>query len=166
MIQLFAILIGAGFTIIGLLFVDYGLPRTTTLVCERFQVQLITCRQSVAVAGIPTQSHRLEDVQRIQMESFQVSSDEGDINVPRYQILLTGSQSQLTFGLTSNPEELQPTLERLTHFQSGSSPNSISVSGSQAAWLHFGVGGLVTLLGLWLVIASIRSTLKPKERQI
>lgn len=35
MIQLFATLIESGFTVIDLLFVDYWLSRTTTLVCER-----------------------------------------------------------------------------------------------------------------------------------
>lgn len=158
MIQLFVTLIGVGFTAVGLLFVNYGLPRTTTLVCERSQVQQITCLQSETIAGISTGSRRLEKVQRIQLVPFQLPSDQGDIDVPRYHIVLTGTQDQLTFGLTSNPAELQPTLEKLNRFQSESSSNSVRVSGSQVAWLHLAVGSLVTVLGLWLAIAPIKAT--------
>jgi hypothetical protein len=163
MTQLFAVLIGAGFTAVGLLFMNYGLPRTTTMMCERSQSQQINCHQQETTAGIPTGKRNLEDIRNIEMISFEVPSGDGDIEVPRHQILLSAPQGTLIFGISSHPEELQPTLEKLKSFQQESSSRSTTVYGSTVAWTHLVVGSLAAGLGSWLVIAPITAAFKSQE---
>ncbi len=162
MVQLFAVVIGSLFTAVGLLFVHAGLPRTATLVCDRSPSQQISCHKQETIAGIPTHHQRLEDVQSIQLKSFQVPIGDGDIDAPRHQILLSGSQGTLSFGLTSNAQELQPTLTKLKHFQAAASPNSITIYGGTTAWMQLGLGSLVTFFGFWLVVAPIRVAFKAR----
>ena len=165
MTQLFAVLIGAGFTAIGLLFVNYGLPRTTTMTCERSQSQQIACYQQETTAGIPSGKSKLEDVRNIELISFKVPTGDGSIEVPRHQILLSAPQGTLTFGLSSNPQELQPVLEQLRSFRKESLSHASTVYGSTVAWPQLGAGSLATGLGLSLVIAPIVQHLKPKKHK-
>lgn len=86
MTRLFIVLLKAGFTEIGLLFINDGLPRTTTVVCEPSQPEQIDCHQQDITAGIPSGKQTLPVLQSIQLISFEVPAGDGDMNVPRHQI--------------------------------------------------------------------------------